>query len=70
MANDKDKKAKLKAIMSAVKQIEKTTKKEGILQRLGDAEPKLIETTPTGSLMFDIALGNGLPKGRIIEFFG
>ncbi|AEO93665.1 UvsX-like recombinase [Bacillus phage G] len=68
--NNKDKKAKLKAIMGAMKNLEKSTKKEGILQRLGDAEPKIIETTPTGSLMFDIALGNGIPKGRIIEFFG
>lgn len=66
----KDKKAKLKAVMSAMKALEKSTKKEGIVQRLGDAEPRVIETSPTGSLMFDIALGNGLPKGRIIEFFG
>lgn len=56
--------------MLAMKQLEKSTKKEGILQRLGDAAPRVIETTPTGSLMFDIALGNGIPKGRIIEFFG
>lgn len=66
----KDKKAKLKSVMAAMRQLEKSTKKEGILQRLGDTEPKVIETSPTGSLMFDIALGNGLPKGRLIEFFG
>lgn len=66
----KDKKAKLKAIQSAMKQLEKTTKKEGIVRRLGDSELAPIPCTPSGSLMFDIALGNGLPKGRIIEFFG
>lgn len=70
MTNPADKKAKLKAVMGAMKQLEKSTKKEGILQRLGDQEQKVIETTPTGSLMFDIALGNGIPKGRLIEFFG
>lgn len=68
--NDKSKAAKLKAIQTAIKQLEKSTKKEGIIQRLGDAPEKVIETTQTGSLMFDMALGNGLPKGRLIEFFG
>lgn len=67
---DAAKKAKLKAVQTAIKQLEKTTKKEGILVQLGDKEFSPIVTTPTGSLMFDIALGNGLPKGRIIEFFG
>lgn len=67
---DAAKKAKLKAIQTAMKQLEKTTKKEGILYQLGDKEHRPIETSPTGSLMFDIALGSGLPKGRIIEFFG
>lgn len=67
---DAAKKAKLKSIQTAMKQLEKTTKKENILVRLGDKEMKPIETSPTGSLMFDIALGSGLPKGRIIEFFG
>lgn len=66
----KDKKAKLKAIAAAMKQLEKSTKKEGIVRRLGDSELAPIPCTPSGSLMFDIALGNGLPKGRIIEFFG
>lgn len=68
--NDAAKKAKMKAIQSAMKQLEKTTKKEGIVQRLGDKPEKAIECTPSSSLMFDIALGNGLPKGRLIEFFG
>lgn len=65
-----DKKSKLKAIQTAIKQLEKTTKKEGIVQRLGDKKVTPVETVHTGSLLFDMALGGGLPKGRIIEFFG
>ncbi|MNJ90455.1 recombinase A [compost metagenome] len=68
--NDTAKKNKLKALQTAIRQLEKTTKKEGIIQRLGDAPARVIETTATGSLMFDLALGGGLPKGRIVEFFG
>jgi len=67
---DAIKKNKLKAVQTAIKQLEKTTKKEGIVQILGEAPLDTIERTSTGSLMFDIALGGGLPKGRIIEFFG
>lgn len=64
------KKEKFKNVMTAIKQLEKSTKKEGIVQIMGDKQISPIECTPSGSLMFDIALGNGLPKGRIIEFFG
>lgn len=64
-----DKKAKLKAVMTAMKQLEKSHKKEGICYIMGE-ERSEIETTPTSSIMFDIALGGGLPKGRLIEFFG
>ena len=72
MSKDLDaiRKAKMAAVRTAIKQLEKSTKKEGIVQRLGDKPMDAIEWTPTGSLMFDIALGGGLPKGRIIEFFG
>lgn len=68
---NKAKQAKLKAIQAAMKQLEKTTKKEGIAYILGDKEIVPIEAIPTGSLMFDLALGvGGLPRGRIVEFFG
>lgn len=67
----KAKQIKLKAIQNAMKQLEKSTKKEGIVYMLGDKPAQNIEATSTGSLMFDLALGvGGFPKGRIIELFG
>jgi recombination protein RecA len=38
--------------------------------RLGDATRMKVETVPTGALTLDLALGGGLPKGRIIEIYG
>jgi recombination protein RecA len=71
MSNDKAKAAKMKAVRAAMKQLEKQTKQEGIVQILGEQPQHLIETTSSGSLMLDIALGNGgFPKGRVIELFG
>lgn len=64
-----DKKAKLKAVMTAMKQLEKSHKKEGLCYIMGE-ERQAIETTSSGSIMFDMALGGGLAKGRLIEFFG
>ncbi len=62
---------KLKALDSAVSQIEKAYGK-GSVMRLGDAAAQLnVETIPTGSLSLDLALGvGGLPRGRIVEIFG
>jgi recombination protein RecA len=70
-AMDKRKQEKLRAIKGAFRQLEKTTKKEGIVFVLGDREHVAIESISTGSLTFDIALGvGGFPKGRIIELYG
>jgi recombination protein RecA len=38
--------------------------------RLGDAARMKVETIPTGALTLDLALGGGLPKGRVIEIYG
>lgn len=71
MSNDKNKTAKLRSIKNAIKQLEKTTKKQGIAYILGEKDFVPVESTSTGSLMFDLALGvGGIPKGRVIEFFG
>lgn len=71
MSNMKSKADKLKAVRAAIKNLEKQTKTEGVVQILGEEEERIIETTSSGSLMLDIALGNGgVPKGRVIELFG
>jgi recombination protein RecA len=38
--------------------------------RLGDAHKMAVETLSSGSLAVDLALGGGLPRGRIIEIYG
>jgi len=62
---------KAKALESALAQIERQFGK-GSIMRLGKDSPAMdIESTSTGSLGLDIALGiGGLPKGRIIEIYG
>ena len=60
---------KSQALNLAVSQIEKQFG-TGSIMRLGDAGKIHVETIPTGSLSLDIALGGGLPKGRVIEIFG
>ena len=67
MANDD----KLRALDAAIAQIEKQYGK-GSIMKLGDSASNMnVESTPTGSLSLDIALGiGGLPKGRIIEIYG
>jgi len=60
---------KRKAIDLALSQIEKDFGK-GSIMRLGEAEKVSIETVSTGSLSLDLALGGGVPRGRIVEIFG
>ena len=66
-----DQDAKRKALDEALKQIEKDFGK-GAVMKLGDPSNMMnVETTPTGSLSLDLALGlGGIPKGRIIEVYG
>jgi len=65
------KEEKLRALDAALSQIEKQYGK-GSVMKLGDKGANMqIETTPTGSLSLDLALGlGGVPKGRIVEVYG
>lgn len=65
------KEEKLKALDAALAQIEKQFGK-GSVMKLGDKGANMqIETTPTGCLSLDLALGlGGIPRGRIVEVYG
>ena len=58
-----------KALDMVLGQIERNFGK-GTIMRLGDATRMKVETIPTGALTLDLALGGGLPKGRVIEIYG
>lgn len=60
---------KQKALTSVLAQIERSFGK-GAIVRLGDSTRMRVETIPSGALTLDIALGGGLPKGRVIEIYG
>lgn len=61
---------KLKALETALAQIEKQCGK-GSIMRLGENQKMEVKGVSTGSLSLDMALGiGGVPRGRIIEIYG
>jgi recombination protein RecA len=61
---------KQEALLNAMKQIEKQYGK-GAVMKLGDEADRHIESSPSGSIALDVALGiGGYPKGRIVEIYG
>ena len=60
---------KSKALNIALESIEKQFGK-GSIMKLGEQVHMKVETTPSGSISLDLALGGGLPKGRVIEIYG
>lgn len=60
---------KQRSLEEALSRMEKSFGK-GSIMRLGERTHMQVETTPTGSLSLDIALGGGLPRGRLVEIFG
>lgn len=70
MKINKEVKDKDKALEQVLADIKKQFGEESIM-KLGANEHAQIDTTSSGSLTLDIALGvGGYPKGRIIEIFG
>src|SRR3984957_20021712 len=61
--------AKTKALGLALDQIEKQFGK-GSIMKLGESTHTQVETTSTGSLSLDLALGGGIPRGRVVEIYG
>ena len=57
--------SKKKALATTIEMIEKRYGKGSIMQLGSGTEEMMIERLPTGSLALDIALGGGIPKGRI-----
>jgi recombination protein RecA len=60
---------KTKALGLALETIEKQFGK-GSIMKMGEAHAQKVECIPTGSISLDLALGGGIPKGRIIEIYG
>jgi recombination protein RecA len=60
---------KEKALNLVLNQIERSFGK-GSIMRLGDAARMKVETISSGALTLDLALGGGLPKGRVMEIYG
>ncbi len=58
-----------KALELALSQIEKSFG-TGSIMKLGESKHMDVETLPTGSLSLDLALGGGIPRGRVIEIYG
>lgn len=69
MQNHQEPTEKSRAIELALAQIERAFGK-GSIMKLGESQKIAVETIPTGALSLDIALGGGIPRGRIVEIFG
>ena len=64
-----EKTARLKAVDLAVEQIERQFG-QGSIMKLGEGSKVSVDTFPSGSLSLDMALGGGIPRGRIVEIYG
>lgn len=60
---------KSKALGLALETIEKQFGK-GSIMKMGEGHKIDVETIPTGSVSLDLALGGGIPKGRVVEIYG
>jgi len=61
---------KLKALETAIGQIERQFGKGSVMRLGGEAKVK-VKVIPTGSIALDAALGvGGVPRGRVVEIYG
>jgi recombination protein RecA len=60
---------KSKALSLALETIEKQFGK-GSIMKLGESTHAKVECVSSGSISLDLALGGGLPRGRVIEIYG
>ncbi|HEX3568153.1 MAG TPA: recombinase RecA [Candidatus Saccharimonadales bacterium] len=60
---------KSKALGLALESIEKQFGK-GSIMKLGESTRSRVECVSTGAISLDIALGGGLPRGRVVEIYG
>jgi recombination protein RecA len=58
------------ALDAAIASIEKQFGKGSIMTMGGDARIGNVEVVPTGIVSLDVALGGGIPRGRVIEIYG
>lgn len=64
-----DQQAKAAAIKAALDQIKKQYG-DGAIMEMNETSAAAIPRFPSGSLSLDLALGGGMPTGRIVEIFG
>lgn len=69
MAKEINKQDKLKALAAAMGQIDKKFG-AGSVMKLGENKKMDINFISTGSLALDLAIGGGIPRGRITEIYG
>jgi recombination protein RecA len=68
-ADSKADDGKAKALGLALESIEKQFGK-GSIMKLGESTHTKVECVPTGAISLDLALGGGLPRGRVVEIYG
>ncbi|KAK9836438.1 hypothetical protein WJX74_000619 [Apatococcus lobatus] len=66
---EKEKESKARVLEGTLSELNARFGK-GSIMRLGSQPEQKVATIPSGSLTLDIALGGGIPRGRIIEIYG
>jgi recombination protein RecA len=68
-ATDPSSEARARALDQALREINSRFGKNSIM-KLGAASFGEVQTSPSGALTLDLALGGGYPKGRVVEIYG